>query len=76
MRLTSVCAGALLCASLGVTAAHAAPTEDPVEAGITVNRVEGLPEDFVFGVDASSMLSLEESVSLTRMVKRHLFSRF
>nr|WP_172152025.1 glycosyl hydrolase 53 family protein [Isoptericola chiayiensis] len=33
----------------------------PVEAGITVEQVEGLAEDFDLGVDVSSVLSLEES---------------
>jgi arabinogalactan endo-1,4-beta-galactosidase len=34
---------------------------DPVEAGITVQPVAGLPDDFISGVDVSSVLSLEES---------------
>ncbi|WP_223702509.1 glycosyl hydrolase 53 family protein [Sutcliffiella deserti] len=34
---------------------------DPVEANIFVERVEGLDEEFIKGVDISSILSLEES---------------
>ena len=33
----------------------------PVAAGITVERVENLPEGFIAGADVSSVLSLEES---------------
>jgi len=53
-----------LCVALAVaplTAAQAAPAAEPVEAGITVPRVEGLASDFALGVDVSSVLSLEES---------------
>lgn len=46
----------------GAGAASAAePTDGPVEAGIFVNKVEGLSPDFVNGVDVSTVLSLEES---------------
>lgn len=34
---------------------------EPVDAPITVPRVENLPDDFIGGVDVSSVLSLEES---------------
>jgi arabinogalactan endo-1,4-beta-galactosidase len=34
---------------------------EPVDAAITVPRVENLPADFIGGVDVSSVLSLEES---------------
>ncbi|MFJ4038144.1 glycosyl hydrolase 53 family protein [Microbacterium sp. NPDC090007] len=44
-----------------LTAARAAPADEPVGAGITVPRVEGLASDFALGVDVSSVLSLEES---------------
>ena len=50
--------GALL---LGTPAASGADEDGPVEAGIFVDKVENLPEDFVHGVDVSSVLSLEES---------------
>lgn len=50
--------GALL---LGVPAAAAADDDGPVEAGIFVTKVDGLPVDFVHGVDVSTVLSLEES---------------
>ncbi len=52
-------AAALLAAGVGI--APAAAADGPVEAGITVPRVEGLPADFINGVDVSSVLSLEES---------------
>lgn len=39
----------------------AAGDDGPVEAGIHVTKVENLPEDFLAGVDVSSVLSLEES---------------
>lgn len=52
-----VCAGALT-----VPTASAAPDDDgPVDAGIFVDRVDGLAEDFAMGVDVSTVLSLEES---------------
>ena len=44
-----------------LAAAPAAADEGPVDAGIFVERVEGLPDDFINGVDVSSVLSLEES---------------
>jgi len=48
-------------AAAPLTAAQAALADEPVEAGITVPRVEGLASDFSLGVDVSSVLSLEES---------------
>ncbi len=51
-------AGALL---LTASPGWAAPDDGPVEAGIVVERVDGLAEDFMNGVDVSSVLSLEES---------------
>jgi len=45
----------------GVAPAAVATDEGPVEAGIHVTPVEGLPADFINGVDVSSVLSLEES---------------
>ncbi len=45
----------------GVAPAAVASDDGPVEAGIHVDRVEGLPADFINGVDVSSVLSLEES---------------
>jgi len=50
--------GALGVAGLSSAAVAA---DEPVEAGITVPQVEGLADDFMNGVDASSILSLEES---------------
>jgi arabinogalactan endo-1,4-beta-galactosidase len=52
-----VCAGAL-----GAPTASATTVDDgPVDAGIFVDRVDGLAEDFAMGVDVSTVLSLEES---------------
>ncbi|MFE4726028.1 glycosyl hydrolase 53 family protein [Microbacterium sp. NPDC056736] len=52
-----VCAGAL-----AVPTASAATVDDgPVDAGVFVDRVDGLAEDFAMGVDVSTVLSLEES---------------
>jgi arabinogalactan endo-1,4-beta-galactosidase len=65
-NLVRAVAGAVsAAATVASTAALAVPAsaeeEGPVEAGIFVDKVEGLPEDFVHGVDVSSVLSLEES---------------
>ena len=52
-----VCAGAL-----GAPTASATTVDDgPVDAGVFVDRVDGLAEDFAMGVDVSTVLSLEES---------------
>ena len=46
----------------GASAAAASePGDGPVDAGIFVEKVEGLSPDFVNGVDVSTVLSLEES---------------
>ncbi|NDL55734.1 glycosyl hydrolase 53 family protein [Phytoactinopolyspora mesophila] len=50
--------GALL---LGTPTAAATDDDGPVEAGIFVEKVEDLPEDFIHGADISMVLSLEES---------------
>ncbi|MGI9822139.1 glycosyl hydrolase 53 family protein [Agromyces sp. Marseille-Q5079] len=42
-------------------AADTAADDGPVDAGIFVQKVDGLSPDFVNGVDVSSVLSLEES---------------
>ncbi len=48
--------------AVGLPAALPAVAEDgPVEAGIVVEKVVGMPADFINGVDVSSVLSLEES---------------
>ncbi|MET0297872.1 MAG: glycosyl hydrolase 53 family protein [Microbacterium sp.] len=47
--------------ALGAPGAAVAEDDVPVEAGIVVQKVEGLPADFINGVDVSSVLSLEES---------------
>jgi len=43
-----------------------AGSSGPVAAGISVERVENLPEDFIVGADVSSVLSLEESGAVFR----------
>jgi arabinogalactan endo-1,4-beta-galactosidase len=48
--------------ALAAPAARAESTDEgPVEAGIVVPRVEGLADDFITGVDVSSVLSQEAS---------------
>ncbi|WP_217616452.1 glycosyl hydrolase 53 family protein [Cellulomonas sp. GbtcB1] len=42
-------------------AAAAAPDDGPVDAGVVVAKVDGLAEDFITGVDVSSVLSQEAS---------------
>lgn len=38
-----------------------AADDEPVEAGIHVDKIEGLPTDFINGVDVSSVMALEDS---------------
>jgi arabinogalactan endo-1,4-beta-galactosidase len=52
-------AAALLLTTPAATAAD--PGDGPVEAGIVVPRVEGLADDFITGVDVSSVLAQEAS---------------
>ncbi|QHC68216.1 arabinogalactan endo-1,4-beta-galactosidase [Rathayibacter sp. VKM Ac-2759] len=60
--LASVAAVSTLLGSFaGAASASAAPADGPVDAGIFVDRVDGLSPDFIKGVDVSSILSLEES---------------
>ncbi|QEO14035.1 hypothetical protein FLP10_06055 [Agromyces intestinalis] len=60
--LAALIAAGLAGAGLAAPAASAAePDDGPVEAGIVVQKVDGLRDDFVNGVDVSSVLSLEES---------------
>lgn len=68
--LATVTAVALIGVALPASAASPAASalapaavsvDGPVEAAITVPRVENLPDDFIGGVDVSSVLSLEES---------------
>lgn len=59
-RLAAV-AASLALAITGVASAPAAADDGPVEAGITVPKVENLPADFISGVDVSSAIALEES---------------
>ncbi|MCI1019808.1 glycosyl hydrolase 53 family protein [Microbacterium sp. C5A9] len=61
--LATVTAVALIGVALPASASSvtAAVAAQPVDATITVPRVENLPDDFIGGVDVSSVLSLEES---------------
>ncbi|WP_372984609.1 glycosyl hydrolase 53 family protein [Microbacterium sp.] len=68
--LATVTAVALIGVALPASAASPAASalapaavsvDGPVDATITVPRVENLPDDFIGGVDVSSVLSLEES---------------
>ncbi|MGH8953564.1 MAG: glycosyl hydrolase 53 family protein [Microbacterium sp.] len=68
--LATVAAVALIGVALPASAASPAASalapaavsvDGPVDAAITVPRVENLPDDFIGGVDVSSVLSLEES---------------
>jgi arabinogalactan endo-1,4-beta-galactosidase len=45
----------------GAFAAPAVAADEPVEAGITVPRVDDLSPDFINGVDVSSVIALEDS---------------
>src|SRR6187431_734322 len=63
-RLGAVTAGTAAAATIatlftGVGAAYA--DDGPVEAGITVQKIDGLPADFINGVDVSSILAEEAS---------------
>lgn len=58
----AVLAALTLVGSLAAPASAAEPTDGPpVPAGITVEKVEGMPDDFITGMDVSSVLSLEAS---------------
>lgn len=59
--IATLTTGATVGALLGMPAAAVADDTEPVEAGIFVAKVEGLPDDFVHGVDVSTVLSLEQS---------------
>lgn len=56
---TALVLGLLGAGAIAAPAASAA--EGPVDAGIAVRKVDGLPADFINGVDVSSVLSLEAS---------------
>ncbi|ANC31482.1 glycosyl hydrolase 53 family protein [Isoptericola dokdonensis] len=51
----------LVVAGTAATAPAVAAEDGPVEAGISVQKVDGLAADFDLGVDVSSVLSLEAS---------------
>lgn len=58
-RLARLAAALLAVAGLLIQGSAAAAA--PVESGISIDPVEGLSEDFIHGVDVSSVLALEES---------------
>lgn len=51
----------ILTGALALGAVPAAAEDGPVDAGITVAKVEGMGEDWINGVDVSTVLSLEAS---------------
>jgi len=53
------CLAALLVLALGLSFAVACGAEE--ESTLYVKKVENLPEDFIFGMDASCVIALEES---------------
>ena len=57
--MASSVAAIMLCAG-GTFTANAAE-EEPVKADVSVKAIQGLSDDFIGGMDVSSMLSLEES---------------
>lgn len=57
--MASSVAAIMLCAG-GTFTANAAE-EEPVKAAVSVKAIQGLSDDFIGGMDVSSMLSLEES---------------
>jgi len=60
--VTGATAAAATFATVFVGAVPALADDDgPVEAGITVHKIDGLPADFINGVDISTVLSEEES---------------
>ena len=54
-------AAAATVATVLVAAPAVADDDGPVDAGITVHKIDGLPADFINGVDISTVLSEEES---------------
>lgn len=60
--LAAAAASVTLIAGFALAAPAAADEADaPVDAGIFVDKVEGLADDFAMGVDVSTVISLEES---------------
>ncbi|MGM7667712.1 glycosyl hydrolase 53 family protein [Microbacterium sp. A93] len=59
--LSTVTALAMIGIAIPAAGVTAGAASEPVEATITVPRVENLPSDFIGGVDVSSVLSLEAS---------------
>ena len=57
--MASGVAAIMLCA--GGTFTVNAAEEEPVKADVSVKAIQGLSDDFIGGMDVSSMLSLEES---------------
>ena len=43
-----------------------AQASGPVDAGLIVHKIDGLPEDFIMGADVSSLLSMEQSGAVYR----------
>ncbi|PFG41940.1 endo-1,4-beta-galactanase [Isoptericola jiangsuensis] len=60
-RILGAFTGLVVAGSVTALPAVAADDDGPVEAGISIAKVEGLADDFDLGVDVSSVLSLEAS---------------
>ena len=58
--MMAVLAVASMCVGAAVPA-HASESQSPVKADVAVKAIEDLSDDFIGGMDVSSMLSLEES---------------
>lgn len=56
--IATVATAAMVAAGMATSASAA---DEPIDAGITVPKVDNLAEDFMNGVDASSILALEDS---------------
>ncbi|WP_062212775.1 glycosyl hydrolase 53 family protein [Demequina oxidasica] len=54
-------ASAMAMGMVAIAPVAVAADDDPIEAGITVPKVEGMGDNFINGADFSSILSLEES---------------
>jgi len=60
--LLLVClAGCAAATESGAEASAESISAEPVEAGLVVDKVDGLPDDFIMGADVSSLISLENS---------------
>ena len=61
LKIVQIFSLALLCAFTGCSKKTYLPTQKVEGSGLYVEKVENLPEDFIFGMDASAVPSLEKS---------------